>query len=128
MSAVNARHVATWVHQVTEAERQQVRQQMAVAATKLLQSPEATAPSLRFLAGLTSGGDDQVGHCLPPQPHSHPHPHPHPHPRLHPHPHPSLVVVVIVISSLRTHVAAMASMAAVSTTNSFPALLLHHAL
>lgn len=48
--------------QVTDSERENIRQQIAGAATKLLQAPESHAASLRYLVGLTSSGDDKV--CL----------------------------------------------------------------
>ena len=46
--------------QVTDKERDNIRQQIATAATKLLHAPETHAASLRYLVGLTSSGDDKV--------------------------------------------------------------------
>lgn len=46
--------------QVTAADRGSIRQQIALAATKLLNAPETHGPSLRFLVQLSASDDDKV--------------------------------------------------------------------
>ena len=58
----------TSCNQVSDVERESIRQQIATTATKLLQAPETHAASLRYLVSLTSSSDDKVScHTLRPK-------------------------------------------------------------